>query len=499
MRILKFLTSRIGAISVSAGRTAGMAVTVGLIGFNVYNFASNTPAAQEQQIRSLSSIMSTGGALPAEYSGINFDTGNVQFATAEEIAAKEGTLFDGGEGAVNALNNISVPSYALGSGEAGLGMGANAAAQVGPDGKPLTGNVSADGSAVGAAAAQQAQKTQINKLGEEKPGGLQRASIAKASGSNMGSSSSGGFGGTSSSRSGQSAAASRASALGTSDGYTLSGAMPKGSTLLASNGNIRGAASSSSSFIAGNTRTRIGQGSNSKEGRSLRDIALASSKVAANKDRAANEGASPFMAKEKLSGGIQVVGETANEFAGSSDASFEDKLQGQEAALGQAVEEIDTTEQERKAHRDRLATNLISLLFTTVAAMLTIAALKKVPWPWATAAAYILGGVMLAVIALYLVDAFRYADKYGWPGDAWAFIGGGALFATGVSLAMFSPTVTNWLAKIYAKVFSWLGMGVRAAVVTTGMAAVGGIVKGAVDSGKSIAASNDETGTLDNK
>lgn len=494
MKILKFLTSRLGAVSLSAGKTAGLAVTVGLIGMNIYNFATDTSAAEEAKVRSLSSIMSSGGALPSEYSGINFDTGNMQFATSEEIAAREGTLFDGGEAAVNALNNISVSSYALGAGDAGLGMGANAAVQVGPDGKAVTGNVSADGSAVGAAAAQQAQKTQINKLGEEKAGGLQRASIAKASGSNMGSSSSGSFGAPARSSQGGSASV-KARGAGTSEGYALSGAMPKGSTLLASNSNVRGAASSSSSFIAGNTRTRIGQGSNSREGRSLRDIALASAKVAANKNRAANEGASPFMAKEKLSGGIQIMDDERVEIGGgNSTDEFVDTLDNQENALNQGVNEIDTTEQDRKAHRNRLTKTLVSLFFATIAGMIAISTLKNAG-PWGKAASFVVAAALLVALGLFIADAVKYGQKFGWDAVAWIYTILGGVFAVGVGLALFVNSVSNWISKTTGQVLSKLGLKSFDLVsigMGTAFAAVQTSIDNAVETGKALASDSNK-------
>ena len=371
MNILNILKSRIGALSISAGKTAGLALTVGLVGMNFYSYMNSSSAAQEERIRSFSEILSSGGSLPGDTT-MSFSTGNAQFATAEEIAAREGssTLFDGGEGAVTALNNFNVSGRTLGAGDSGLGMGANAAVQLDADGKPVMGGDAADGSAVAAAAAQ-ANQTKINKLGEAKEGDLQRASMARASGSNLGSGSRGGFGASSGASGSSASSKSVGQAARVGDGYSLSGAMPGGSTLIASNSGIRGIASSSS-FGASDAQTRIGKGVNSKEGRSLRDIALASSKVAANKNRAANEGTSPFMAKEKLSGGINVVGDVAPELQGSSSTEFEDNLKGQETSLDQGISEIDTTEQEKQAHRNRLATAMVALLFTTMAAMIAI-------------------------------------------------------------------------------------------------------------------------------
>lgn len=491
MKILQFLKSRLGAVNISAGKTAGLTVVSGLVLMNIYGYMTDTPAAQQAKVRSLSSIMSSGGQLPSEYASMNFSLGNTQFATAEEVAARQGTLFDGGEGAVQALNSFSIPGYALGSGEAGLGMGANAASQIGPDGKPVTGNVSADGSVVGAAAAEQANKTKINKLGEAKEGGLKRASMARAGGSNLGSGSNGGFGASS-----RSSASAAPASLGTTEGYALSGAMPKGSTLLASNSEVRGVASSSS-FGAGNAQSRIGSGVNSKEGKSLRDIALASSKVAANKNRSANEGTSPFMAREKLSGGVQVTGEgDLSAFEGSSTTEFEDDLNAQEGNVDQALTEIDTTEQEKAAHRSRLGKTMIALLFTTLGAMIAISALKKIP-VWGNIAAYALGALMAVAIGLFIADAVKYGNKYGWDAAAWGFTIGGGLLATGIGLALFVPAVSKWINDITGKVLAKLGMPAVEGVANTAAVGVGtGIssayegVQSAIGTGEELANDN---------
>ena len=96
MNIFKFLKSRIGAVSISAGKMAGVALTAGLVGVNVYNYATSSPAAQEARVRSFSEVLASGGILP-EDNTMNFALGNVQFASAEERAAQEGTIFDAGD------------------------------------------------------------------------------------------------------------------------------------------------------------------------------------------------------------------------------------------------------------------------------------------------------------------------------------------------------------------------------------------------------------------
>lgn len=462
MNIFKFLKSRIGAVSISAGKMAGVALTAGLVGVNVYNYATSSPAAQEARVRSFSEVLTSGGILP-EDNTMNFALGNVQFASAEERAAQEGTIFDAGDADVSALqgamNSFSVRGSALGAGEGGLGMGANAAVELGPDGKPLTGNAAGtDGAAVGAAAAAAAQggQTKINKLGEEPAGGLQRASIARASGSNLGSSSAGGFGGNTRSSAAGNATAEAAARLRSSSSYALSGAMPKGSTLIASNGNIRGAAGGATEFVAGSRFGRSAMGARSQEGESLRDMALASSKVAANANRSANEGTSPFMARERLSGGITVEGENLNEFQGTADTSFEDDMNRRERGVAAAADEVDTSEQERKNHRSRLSKMLIALIPTVFMGMMTIQSLKG-SGPWGMVAAIAVTALLAAMIIAFTVDAAKYISKYGADGWSVASLIGSAVMAAGLVLAWINNT-NAWLGKVSTFLFKNMGM-----------------------------------------
>ncbi len=491
MNMWKFLKSRVGALSLSAGKTASLAVAVGVLGLNVYNYATNTPAAQEARVRSFSEILASGGTLPGDTT-MSFSAGNTQFATAEERAAQEGSIFDAGDADVaafeSAMNSFSVRGSALGAGESGLGMGANAAVELGPDGQPLTGRaVGPDGAAVGAAAAQaaaeQAGGTKINKLGEDQ-GGLKRASIARASGSNLGSGSSGSFGASSSRSAGQGSSTAEAAArLSPSSSYAMTGAMPKGSTLISSNSDFRGAAGGEAEFLASSRGGRSGMGINSQAGESLRDIALASSKVAANANRSANEGVSPFMAKERLSGGITVEGETMNEFQGTANTSFESDLSNRERGLKAAVEEVDTTEQERKSHRSRLIKNMILLVLGTIAAGFAINALVKADAWIGKVIAIVLAAAMLAAIGLYIADCAKYIAKYK-ETQGWAIAGivMGVLMvaAIGISFLNWGSQQTEKMASTVAE---QTGQGLKEGAKGAGQRLLQGLATGAMTMG----------------
>lgn len=463
MNIFKFLKSRIGAVSISAGKMAGVALTAGLVGVNVYNYATSSPAAQEARVRSFSEVLASGGILP-EDTTMNFAMGNVQFASAEERAAQEGTIFDAGDADVSALqgamNSFSVRGSALGAGEGGLGMGANAAVELGPDGKPLTGNAAGtDGAAVGAAAAAAAQggQTKINKLGEEPAGGLQRATIARASGSNLRTSSGGGFGGNSrSSAAVGNATAEAAARLSSSSSYALSGAMPKGSTLIASNDNIRGAAGGATEFVSGSRFGHSAMGARSQAGESLRDMALASSKVAANANRSANEGTSPFMARERLSGGIRVGGGNLHEFQGTGTERHSTELKERERGLGRHITVVSTAEAERKHHRTRLSKMLIGLIPAVFMGMMTIQSLKN-SGPWGIVGAIAVTAILGATIIAFTVDAAKYISKYGSDGWSIASLVGSAVMAAGLVLAWINNT-NAWLGKVSNFLVKNMGM-----------------------------------------
>ena len=447
MNLFSFLKSRIGAISLSAGKTAGLALTVGALGLHAYNYMTDRPAAQEARVRAFSEILASGGTLPNDNT-ISISSGETLFATPEEIAAREGQMFDGGESAIaafsGATDGMSVKGSSLGVGEDGLGMGSNAAVLMGPDGKPLVGNVAgADGAAVGAAVASANQAKSGQQDGAQGPT-LQRASIARASGGNS-SSSSGGFGGTASRGASSTSVAARTEASARINPYDLTGSMPKGSTLIASNDSIRSSSRGSSQMMGGGRFSRAASGTNSKEGKSLRDIALASSKVAANANRSANEGTSPFLARERLSGGITVAGETANEFAGSSSSDFVNDMDRRERGFAQAANNVDNTEQERKEHRSRLIRNMLTLILSTVGACWSIHTLMELgrkggPYAWvAYAGAALIGAAMLVAIASYIVDCGRYISKYkeqrGW---AIAGIVLGVLMLAAVAISYFN-------------------------------------------------------------
>lgn len=458
MNIFKFLTARTGAVN-KAG-LAGVVLAGGLAVYNLTGYMADTPAAQEGEIRSLAQVMSSGGQMPSEYSGINISRGGAEFASAADISAQNDRMFDGGEGSINAmssaLDGISARRSALSAGEDGLGMGANGAVR--RDGQAAaTGGVSVPGEKGMREGLRQANEEAAGKDGASGGPVLQRASMAKVNGGG-GTGGNGGFGAPSRSNGGSASAVSaeRSSRAGDFGGF--SGAMPEGSTLVASNSTLRGATSTSSSFRPGNMNAHIGRGRFSEEGKDLRRIAVSSAKVAANASRSDNEAAQVFMGGERLAGGVQALGENMETLGTGATADFVDEMDVSTDNFNFAMDEMDYTEQEKQALRTKLAKNLVSLLFATATAMIAISRLKD-NWPWGGAIALAVTAATLVPIGLFIKDAITYIDKY----DGWTigiiFTVFGAAFIAGLALAWFSSDVSNWINGVMDKISSALGGG----------------------------------------
>lgn len=420
MNILHFLKSTAGAVS-KAG-LASVAVTGGLVALHVYHYVQDTPQAREQEVRSLASALSSG-QVPAEYQqymtdrgGIRIANGNVEFANAEERAAHENSLFDvtGGESAVQSLDGIgNITGRSLGSGENGLGMGANAVDMSAARAAASYHGAAPDGSAVAAAAAQKAADAASGPQ-------LKSASVTTASGSNLGSGSgSFGSGMTKSATNGPSGglknvADERAGRVGPG---SISGSMGQGSTRLASvPERLRGA--TSSSFRPGNVHSRGGRSRSREAANGLKQIAVESAEIAdrANKNGVStNEGAVPFMAGRKR--GLMTVDDnpfTTSTAVGVPDDMGTKGLSNMENKLDKGLDDIDDKVDNWATDHENLWLWLMGIVGVTMLANLGIAALAKIPVVGSTLK-LIAAGIMVAALTTAFFKVVRpYTKNYGW-------------------------------------------------------------------------------------
>lgn len=447
MKILHFLTNCRGAVTKSG--LLGAAFTLGMTGWTLSSYFSETPAAEQEKVRELSQIIYSGGELPRQYSGMNLTMGRAAgtFATAEERAGLTGGTFDGGDAGVEGVENMNLPGMAisrrnLDGASDGLGMGGN-------DAKDLSGashrggNGGNDGN-VNLPAIGGGKKTPVNSLYEGSTGGgMSRAAMARAGGTEYGSGATGGYYGAS----GGAVGTERQSRVGAG---SISGGMNNSSTLIAATGNMRGA--HASSYVPSSRDVQFGQGAKAYESNSLRGIAKQSGKIAMDARKGevrANEGTDPFMASYELPGGVYDDGgvddDVNPEVTTDEDGSnFEET----EEQLNNSINDLTDKEQERKNHRTRLVKTMLGVLSASFIGMMLISTLKEIK-PWGYIGAIAVTVAVGVAIAAFMYDAGDYINKYGSWGTGLLFMAAGALGAVALVLGWTAKNGKDtWMGKL---------------------------------------------------
>ncbi|MBR3604237.1 MAG: hypothetical protein IKL48_06175 [Elusimicrobiaceae bacterium] len=426
MNIRKIWSNRTGAIRKTG--LLGAVVLGGWAALGVYNYATDPADSMPEKVKSLSQIIRSGENLPSEYSSIHINNQGANLAFAEEqypFAKAELAQLDESEEAVSSLtiDAEQTEGTVFSGGEAGLGLN-QGATEIGPNGKDADGASSVNGVGVGDAVSA-AHQTVVNKLGEDR-GSLPRASMPKVNAEGS-SSSFAPYGNVPNSRAEQ----VNSAMLGP---QSISTGFEKRKTNLPRLASLNENPSADSSA----KQVRWQGGSNSRAGNSLRGIAVQSAKVAAASSKQANSHSQVFMSEDQRALGMQMLGDSldTSEWAvGAED--FENKLNNTERNLNTAIDELDTTEEERKEHRSRLAKNMFFLMAGTVAAGLTINSLMKGDTT-SKVMAFVLGAAMLALIGFYIADCWQYIDKYK-EEQGWAIAGivMGALMVAAIVISYF--------------------------------------------------------------
>lgn len=375
MRWLHFITNKAGKFTLGVPQVLALAGVGALAVYTATQF--DEPAQKPQQVRDLSAIthQSERAGMRRDASG-NLTSVNVgdrlnQLATAQERARMQGGSNDFGLSAADnvggAVDGAFGRAAAATSDTEGLGMGGNKVSGFIGEGTSsgARSGTAMDGSVLKAAAQSAANGNT-----------LQSASMARASGSGLsasygaGSSSSG----VGSPFSGNSGLGGSASGLPSGEGsHRLSGSMPTGSVgLIAS-------AKGKSSFGRGNDKGGFGAGRRQDfGGNDLKTIAKRSAAVAANSDRAANEGSSAFLGAGQESGGLlSEAGLSDSE--GPSLAKFDDGFNTSRAkSLKKWGDELSETEKRRENLMNLIVNAFWALVTVAVMGIWAIVSLKKV-------------------------------------------------------------------------------------------------------------------------
>ncbi len=465
MNILKWLKNKTGKMPISIAQIGGIAAVVGAAGFGAMTYLSSPstdnnafipPSVYEQQGNVQYVAQSAGGG---QYTS-NGEVASAFHATQSDSIRLANRQFER-ENQARALEEADVqPSYAgednsmqmpkayqMGQSDLGLGMGStgdkqeNGALQMFSQ---LQNQLSGIGDAVNnaqakAAAAQQggaqagapsgaSGQTAAQLANAQRnwgQGGLTRAGsggsidnsfILQNSGKNQG---------------GQGASAATAMAqMGDvmADARAALGQMQEGARM-------RSRANFGPSDGLGSDRNASGQRSRrlGKGGDEVTLIRKQSAEIAKNKTNAATAGMDPFLASNKLSGGITVDGNvTTGQGASSSDLSSADKqIKGLRAGLAGVQANMD----ERKMARDDLKAWLwrtfTAGLVAIIAIAVLVAAARAAVTPWTKAALYIAAGIATAAILYYIWQgAIKTITNYngvcgsdGWSIFGWALSG----------------------------------------------------------------------------
>lgn len=416
MKWLSILRDKTGKFKMGIPQLAGIAGTGILLSYGAFEADK---AADPPQVRSLAAIEDT-----VDYSGMTRDaSGNLssvrlrdsrnQIATREERERLNGGSGnnDFGLNAVAGLegrmNGGSYGQAAQTGASEGLGMGANAAYEVGASGAAGRYGYSQNGAAGGAQAlSREGQAESRAAAGDNGAHQLAAASMATASG-NAFNAAAGAISG-----SGPSGSTAGGSSGKPGGNYEFSGFMPPSSSALAAlSDNGQRNVTNSSNFLAASRRGTSGRGTRSNTQGDLKDISKRSADIAKNKFRSANEGSRAFLAAATNSAGMTIEGGVDTVTTGSAD--FQTPEVGALKKLQAKKQEADDFYKKQKKARERLQWMTIALILLTVAAIYI-----AVPWI-ATSTKSVLGAplaelawLVLGIPMLFAVVVGAFAADY---------------------------------------------------------------------------------------
>ncbi len=463
MRWLHFITNKAGKFTLGVPQVLALAGVGALAVYTATQF--DEPAKKPQQVRDLSAIthQSERAGMRRDASG-NLTSVNVgdrlnQLATAQERARMQGGSNDFGLSAADnvggAVDGAFGRAAAATSDTEGLGMGGN-----------KVGGFIGEGTSSGARSGTAMDGSVLKAAAQSAANGntLQSASMARASGSGLsasygaGSSSSG----VGSPFSGNSGLGGSASGLPSGEGsHRLSGSMPTGSVgLIAS-------AKGKSSFGRGNDKGGFGAGRRQGfGGDDLKTIAKRSAAVAANSDRAANEGSSAFLGAGQESGGLlSEAGLSDSE--GPSLAKFDQTEYSRTRALKKWGDGVSADETRREKAMNKIWMWMGIMFGATLIACPLIARAKEAGgWWWLGVA-----GAIIALGALFLqLRHFTMQFVEVWGKNSLTLLAGIitglCVGAVGLSIA-FSAQVKKWTTGLLEKALKSAWTYVGAPMATT--------------------------------
>lgn len=495
--LLKFF-NRSGKIALSALQAGGIAAVVGVAGIAAWQYlgSNEDDNAFNPFQQDTGEVVYVAGANSGGYqSGAYYGNGSAEQNSSFNVSAKALNRLDRQAQAEQAAREMAEDSASIQASSAssdplaayetgateGLGMGSNAA----NDNNSTTGSnpLAAMSGMMGGniqdviAKAQQAQAAaQGGAAGGEAAGaGAPTLASAQANWNSKFGGGSGGSNGFNSSFAVQNSGKNRGKSGGasTEDMARQMADMQAQAKGMLDGSRIRGKSSFGNTDNLGDYRNgSIGRGGRSTKGDiELEQIRKQSADVAANKNRAANEAARPFLASTQQSGGVMVTKDNFEANSSQSSADFNSSFSNNMGNLQDF--ETDITD-----YNDQRTEDYMSLLMTWIGVTAGVLGaiwaihklvklaekLKDIPAYGAVAAAVVMVvALLLAVFAILaavslIVGAANYASNYG--GGTFSTMAG----ITGIGLivgvvASFFLDVFKELKEVISSFKEWLASG----------------------------------------
>ncbi len=323
MKILTWSKNKSGKMALSALQAVGLSAAVGLAGIGAWQLLSSPEEVNPNTVFSSGAeeevVFVAGGAAGGAYSGVGYGEGGEVRSGIRATLSKDMQLMNSDQQRVQIpdtppviQDEQKIQAFKMDGATEGLGLGANGATALGVGPNGAMGSLQDKIAALEANAKAQAAQAQAAD-GKEAVGAAAAALNKSAAGKY-------GMNGAMARAGGHNLNATPLQASTGMEGETLRGGVLGGNQ---ANPRLAAATGPVAAFQGGRDATvldgRRFSGMNSLEG-----LRKQSAEVAANRNRSVNEGTRVFMGGEKLSGGIQLVGENVTTGGGSSSEDFKD-------------------------------------------------------------------------------------------------------------------------------------------------------------------------------
>lgn len=194
--------------------------------------------------------------------------------------------------------------------------------------------------------------------------------------------------------------------------------------------------------FAGSWDASVADARTSKEANELKFIRKRSADAAANKHRAANEGARAFLASTKISGGMRIAGENVTTGQGQGSADFNNEYETNLRGIKTWADARDAYEEQRQKELNSLKSWFWGAMITAIAAMIAIPFVKYIELWGIPIVALALALIATAILVVGFVKAIQFGQKYGYEG-----------WPLGISISLPILTAGVWASFVWSSAF----------------------------------------------